>query len=361
MGVIGTGSSGVQCIPVIAKQAAHLTVFQRTPNFSIPAWNAPITEAQQRDVKARYRDLRRKSRTSYAGDYADEYYQTILKMTPEEREQAFEARWREGGFNFQYAFSDLMDNQQANDLAAEFVRRKIRAVVKEPETAAKLCPTDHPLGTKRLCVDTDYFETYNLPHVELIDLREEPIKGFEPDAVVTPGHRYPLDALVLATGFDAMTGALMAVDIRGRNGVSLGECWKDGPAAYLGIAVAGFPNLFVITGPGSPAVLANVILAIEQHVEWLGGLLSYAERNGIREIEADAAVQATWARQVTESADRTLYPRAKSWYLGANVPGKPRVFMAYVDGFSTYERVCDDIAAKGYPGFRLTPSRTVAA
>jgi cyclohexanone monooxygenase len=361
VGVIGTGSSGVQCIPLIAEQAAHLTIFQRTPNFSIPAWNGPISDEQQTETKAHYRELRRKARNSYAGDYADEYYLSIMKLTPEAREKAFEARWQEGGFNFQYAFSDLMDNEEANELAADFVRRKIRALVNDPATAEKLCPKDHPIGAKRLCVDTSYYETYNRPNVQLVDLRDEPITGFTADTIKTVRHQYSVDTLVLATGFDAMTGALLAVDIHGRDGKSLNESWREGPAAYLGIAIAGFPNLFIITGPGSPAVLANVLLAIEQHVEWLSNLLAYARVHGVHEIEADRSAQESWVKEVTASADRTLYPRANSWYVGANVPGKPRVFMPYVDGFSTYERICNDIAAKGYRGFHLRPAGAAAA
>ena len=361
VGIIGTGSSGVQSIPIIAKEARHLTVFQRTPNFSIPAWNVPISDAQQKEMKAKYRALRRKARSSYAGDYADEYYLSIMEMTPEQREAAFEKCWREGGFNYQYAFRDLMDNAEANELAADFVRRKIRAVVKDPEMAEKLCPKDHPLGTKRLCVDTDYYQTYNRPNVSLVDVKADPITGFTADRVLTRQHSYEIDTLVLATGFDAVTGALTAIDIRGRGGTSLNAVWRDGAGAYLGIAIAGFPNLFVITGPGSPSVLANVVLAIEQHVEWLSELLAYAKANGIVEIQADRAAQERWMAEVSASAGRTLYPRANSWYVGANVPGKPRVFMLYVDGFNMYEAHCREVAAQGYRGFHLVRERETAA
>jgi cyclohexanone monooxygenase len=361
VGIVGTGSSGVQSIPIIAREAGHLTVFQRTPNFSIPAWNGPVPEERQRAVKADYARLRRKSRESYAGDYADEYYLSILDMTPEQRADAFAKRWQEGGFNYQYAFRDLMDSEEANELAAEFVRNKIRAVVKDPDTAEKLCPKDHPIGAKRLCVDTEYYETFNRPNVSLVDIKADPITGFTSDALVTRDHTYPLDTLVLATGFDAMTGALTAVDIRGRGGRCLKDSWREGAGAYLGLAIAGFPNLFVITGPGSPSVLANVILAIEQHVEWLGRLFAHARLNGITEIEADAGAQEQWMAEVSASADKTLYPRANSWYVGANVPGKPRVFMPYVNGFSAYERACEQIAAEGYRGFHLKHVREAAA
>lgn len=361
VGIVGTGSSAVQAIPIIARQAGHLTVFQRTPNFSIPAWNGPLPESQRRQMKKDYRALRAKARNSYAGDFADEYYLSILEMTPEAREDAFEQRWREGGFNYQYAFRDLMDNATANELAAEFVRGKIRAIVRDPATAERLCPRDHPIGAKRLCVDSDYYETYNLPNVALVDVRIDPITGFSADALETRSKRHPLDTLVLATGFDAMTGALTAIDIRGRRRMSLEDTWRDGAGAYLGLAVAGFPNMFVITGPGSPSVLANVILAIEQHVEWLGDLLRHAKAQGIIEIEADVAAQDSWMAGVRDSADRTLYPQANSWYVGANVPGKPRVFMPYVDGFQVYEAACRDVASAGYRGFRFARATEVAA
>jgi cyclohexanone monooxygenase len=361
VGIIGTGSSGVQSIPIIAKEAGHLTVFQRTPSFSIPAWNGPISDDQQKAMKANYKALRQKARNSYAGDYADEYYLTILDMTPEQRDVEFEKRWREGGFNYQYAFRDLMDNPDANELAAEFVRRKIRATVKDPATAEKLCPKDYPIGSKRLCVDTDYYETYNRSNVSLVDIKEEPIIGFMADGLQTRLRTYELDTLVLATGFDAMTGALTAIDIRGRGGAALNAVWRAGSGAYLGIAIAGFPNLFTITGPGSPSVLANVVLAIEQHVEWLCDLLAYAQANGITEIEADRVAQNQWMADVSASAGQTLYPQANSWYVGANVPGKPRVFMPYVNGFNFYEAACKDVAAHGYRGFHLVRARETAA
>jgi cyclohexanone monooxygenase len=353
VGIIGTGSSGIQSIPFIAKEAHRLTVFQRTPNYSIPAWNEPLSTERQAKMKQNYASLRAKSRNSYAGDYADEYMVSILELSPEQREAQFEKRWREGGFNYQYAFSDLMDNPDANQLAAEFVRNKIRSIVKDPKTADILCPKDHPFGAKRLCVDTGYYETYNRDNVSLVDIRSDPIAEMTADGLRTRNNSYRFDTLVLATGFDAMTGALTRIDIRGREGISLKEKWRNGPQAYLGLAIAGFPNMFIITGPGSPAVLANMVLAIEQHVEWIGGLLAHAKANAATTIEADGAAQNRWARQVTESANRTLYPKAESWYLGANVPGKPRVFMPYVEGFNVYSRTCERIAAAGYEGFCL--------
>jgi cyclohexanone monooxygenase len=353
VGLIGTGSSAIQSIPHIAKQARHLTVFQRTPNFSIPAWNGPIAEEQRAEVKQNYAKLRAKSRASYAGDYADEYYVSILALSPQDREEHFEKRWREGGFNYQYAFADLMDNRQANELAAEFVRNKIRSIVRDPKTAEALCPKDHPFGAKRLCVDTGYYETYNRDNVSLVDIHSDPIAEMTVDGLRTGSSSYQFDTLVLATGFDAMTGALTRIDIRGRRGLLLKDQWRDGAKAYLGLAVSGFPNMFIVTGPGSPSVLANMVLAIEQHVEWISHLLAHAKANNISVIEADSDAQEKWAHAVTDAADRTLYTKANSWYLGANVPGKPRVFMPYVEGFNIYSRKCEEIAADGYSGFHL--------
>ena len=354
VGMIGTGSSAIQSIPHIAGQARRLTVFQRTANFSIPAWNGRIPPEESAARKRDYDALRRKSRASYAGDYADEYVVSILDLDPEEREIQFEKRWREGGFNYQYAFADVMVSQQANDLAAGFVRDKIRATVRDPDVAELLCPKDHPFGAKRLCVDSGYYETFNRDTVSLVDIKADPILEMTSDGLRTGQAEYRFDTLVLATGFDAMTGALTRIDIRGRGGASLREQWSQGPQAYLGVAVAEFPNMFVITGPGSPSVLANMVLACEQHVEWISALIAHAERHGLRRVEADEEAQREWAREVTESADRTLYTKANSWYLGANVPGKARVFMPYVDGFNIYSQVCEQVAQSGYAGFRLS-------
>ncbi|TIW75632.1 MAG: NAD(P)/FAD-dependent oxidoreductase [Mesorhizobium sp.] len=354
VGLIGTGSSGIQSIPIIASQAKQLTVFQRTANYSIPAWNSPLPAEHEAELKRNYRALRQKARESYAGDYADEYYTSILDLSPEERELQFEKRWQEGGFNYQYAFADVMVDVRANDLAAEFVRNKIRATVKDPRVAEILCPKDHPFGSKRLCVDTDYFETYNRNNVTIVDIKAEPIIEMIKDGLRTSDGEHRFDTLVLATGFDAMTGALNAIDIRGRGGVLLKEQWRDGPRSYLGVAVAGFPNLFTITGPGSPSVLANMILAGEQHVEWIASFIAHAEANGLSEIEAESEAQENWARMVTESAAQTLYMKANSWYLGANVPGKARIFMPYVDGFKVYAGACEEVAKSGYRGFRMS-------
>ncbi len=352
-GIIGTGSSAVQSIPVIARQAKHLTVFQRTPNFSIPAWQGPLTDEEDRRTKRDYAKYRAISRRSICGDFAEENVMALLEATPGERERELEKRWRLGGFHYQYAFSDALTDPEANAIAADFVRDRIRERVHDPEVAEILCPRDHPFGTKRLCVDTDYYETFNRDNVTLVDLRRTPISNIGRRAVVTSAAELELDALVLATGFDAMTGALTSIDIRGPGGVSLEDEWEGGARSYLGLAVAGFPNLFTVTGPGSPSVLANMMVAIEQHVQWIVGCLSHLREHGIERIEARAEAQQAWVEHVNESAERTLYPRANSWYVGANVPGKARVFLPYVNGVKTYDDICERVRAKGYEGFRL--------
>ena len=352
-GIIGTGSSAIQSIPVIAAQAKQLTVFQRTPNFSIPAWQGPLTDEEDRRTKRDYAKYREMARDSICGDFAEENVLALLEATPEECERELERRWRMGGFNYQYAFSDALTDPGANEIAAEFVREKIRARVHDPEVAEMLCPRDHPFGTKRLCVDSDYYETFNLDNVTLVDLHRTPITKIGRGTVETSAAEFELDALVLATGFDAMTGALTSIDIRGPGGVSLGHEWEAGARTYLGIAVAGFPNLFMVTGPGSPSVLANMMVAIEQHVEWIGACLSHLRDRSLSRIEARDEAQQSWVEHVNESADRTLYPRANSWYVGANVPGKARVFMPYVNGVSAYSDICEQVAARGYEGFRL--------
>jgi cyclohexanone monooxygenase len=358
VGIVGTGSSAIQAIPLIAWQARHLTVFQRTANYSIPAWNGPLSEETSRQTKRNYPALRRKSRNSCIGDFADESYLTILKLTPEEREFHFERCWRLGGFNMQYAFADIMESAKANELVGDFVRRKIRATVSDPGVAERLCPKGHPFGAKRLCVDTGYYETYNRSNVCLVDIKSDPIETLTPTGFRTHRDEHGFDDLVLATGFDAMTGALAGIDIRGRGGQTLAERWQDGPAAYLGLAVAGFPNMFIVTGPGSPSVLANVLMACEQHVEWIGDLLERATKRGVGLIEAEPGADNAWARKVSEAAERTVYPKANSWYVGANVPVKPRVFMPYAEGFGTYSAICDRVASNDYEGFRLTSARS---
>jgi cyclohexanone monooxygenase len=352
VGVIGTGSSAIQTIPQVARQAAHLYVFQRTPNYSVPAQNVPLDAERQREVKADYPARRQKARVSRAGFPLDPPQRSALEVTHEERTQVFEAGWQSGGVgSLNGAFKDLATNPEANETVAEFVRDKIRQIVKDVGTAELLTPRDYPFGTKRLCVDIDYFETYNRPNVTLVDVRRAPIQEITPHGLRTSDAEYSLDALVFATGYDAMTGPLFAMDIRGCGGQTLKSKWTAGPRTYLGLATAGFPNLFMITGPGSPSVLSNMVVSIEQHVDWITDCLRFLQERRLARIEADVAAEDAWVQHVNEVANLTLYPRANSWYMGANVPGKPRVFMPYVGGVGAYRQKCDEVAANAYEGF----------
>jgi|SRR5579872_1028527 len=353
VGVIGTGSSGIQAIPLIAKQAAHLFVFQRTPNFSVPAQNGLISSWVKQEWRSKASELRNRARNTHFGLLVEEGKKSALEVLPEEREREYEQRWMRGGLGFAGAFADIFINQHANHTAAEFVRGKIRAIVRDPVVAEMLLPKDFPLGTKRLCVDTAYYETFNRNNVTLVDLRTTPIKRMTPTGLQTESKDYRLDTIVFATGFDAFTGALCNVEIRGRNGCMLKQKWSSGPRTYLGLAVAGFPNLFMITGPGSPSVLSNMVPSIEQHVDWIADFLMYSRRHQFGEIEATADAERAWVAHVNALANATLFPLANSWYLGANVPGKPRVFMPYIGGVKLYREKCDVVAARGYAGFTL--------
>jgi cyclohexanone monooxygenase len=354
VGVIGTGSSAIQSIPIIAAQAAHLVVFQRTPNYSIPAQNAPLDPEYERQWKASYPEHRRQARESRIGFVVERGEESALAVSAEARHREYEKRWTRGGLGFSATFIDLLTDQDANETAAEFFRARIRAIVRDPAVADLLTPRDYPLGTKRLCVDTDYYATFNRDNVTLVDIRRAPIEAITPTGLRTRERSYDLDSLVFATGFDAMTGALLAVDIRGRGGRALREAWAAGPRTYLGLAVAGFPNLFAITGPGSPSVLSNMIVSIEQHVDWIADCLAHLRSQGLGRIEADVDAQDAWVEHVNAVGHMTLYPRANSWYMGANVPGKPRIFMPYIGGVGLYRERCDEVAAKGYEGFTLT-------
>ncbi len=359
VGVIGTGSTAIQVIPQVARQAEHLTVFQRTANFSVPARNGPLAAAEQQRVKADYPHRRALSRQSLFGIPValPDTPRRTRDIPPAELNQTLETLWAQGGaMSLLAAAPDVLVDPEANARVAEFVRGKIRATVSDPRAAELLCPTSHPLGTKRLCLDTDYYETFNRDNVTLVDLRATPVETLTEHGLRTRDAEYRLDALILATGFDAMTGALLAMDIRGRDGRSLREAWADGPHTYLGLASAGFPNLFLITGPQSPSVFTNMVMSIEQHVDWIADCLIYLRARGIRSIEASAPAQAQWEAHVAAVADATLMPQADSWYVGANVPGKPRVFMAYLGGLGPYRQRCDQVAAQGYAGFELTPA-----
>ncbi len=354
VGVIGTGSSGIQSIPVIARQAAHLTVFQRTPNFSVPARNAPLSPEQQAELKRNIRDIRETCRWSTIGQPYDMKPIDALSLSPAELRAQFEADWAKGGFEWMFgSFRDLLVDPRANALAADFVREKIRNAVTDPDTARKLTPTGYPIGTKRLPLDADYFETFNRDNVRLIDLRETPIEAIVPDGIRTSAETVSLDAIVFATGFDAMTGPLNRLGIRGRGGAALSAKWTAGPQTYLGLCTRGFPNLFMVTGPGSPSVLGNMPTSIEQHVDFICDFLAHARATGATRIEPTAEAEAAWGAHVKELADGTLFPQTDSWYMGANIPGKPRVFLPYIGGFGTYRQLCQAVAERGYEGFSL--------
>ena len=355
VGIIGTGSTGIQAIPAIAEQARHLTVFQRTANFSIPAWNHPLSDEQRRVQKAEYTDLRRREWASFAGVCRfPQNTGRAMDATPEERHAEYEARWAMGAFSFYSCYIDLLTDPRANETAAEFARAKIRAKIRNPEVAEKLTPRGYPFGTKRLCADTNYFETYNRDNVTLVDLRSTPFQQFSAHGVSTQDGRFhALDVLVTATGFDALTGALTQMDIRGRGGERLGDKWKDGPRTALGIMSSGFPNLFITTGPGSPSVLFNMVLGNEYHVEWIVRAIEDVRRAGHATLEPRLATEDAWCQHVTEVGNHTLFPQADSWYMGANVPGKARQILLYLGGFPAYRQTCEAVAAKGYEGFAL--------
>ncbi len=356
--VIGTGSSAIQAIPVIAEQAKHLTVFQRTPNFSIPSRNAPMDESYEGVWKSDYAGRRARAREMRTGILYGINDKSALGASEAEREAEYERRWAAGGTAFMGAFADLITNEESNRTAAEFVRRKIRGIVKDPRTAEALAPKDHPIGTKRICVDTRYYETFNRDNLRLVNLRETPIETITPAGVRTAdGEEHRVDAIVFATGFDAMTGALLKIDPRGTGGRTLAEAWEAGPRSYLGLMVAGFPNMFTITGPGSPSVLSNMIVSIEQHVDWIAGCLGHMRARGLTRIEPTPEAEEGWVLHNIEVAGKTLYPRAASWYMGANIPGKPRVFMPYIGGVGTYRQRCEEIVARGYEGFRMDGTR----
>lgn len=354
VGVIGTGSSGIQLIPQVAQQASELFVFQRTANYCIPAHNAPLDPEVERGVKQRYGALRKQARESHGGVASIPVpTQSALEVSAEERQRVYEERWRIGGLGMMRAFNDLLTNEEANKTAADFMRGKIREIVADPQVAELLTPT-YPFGVKRLCTDTGYFQTYNRPNVKLVDIRKSPITAITSEGVATRDGEYPLDAIVFATGFDAMTGTLLAMDIHVKGGANLRDLWAHGPRTYLGIMTAGLPNLFMITAPGSPSVLSNVIVSIEQHVDWISDCIAHMRKNDIERIEPEESAQDAWVAHVNQVADLTLLPKGASWYVGANVPGKPRVFMPYVGGVGVYRKKCDEVAANGYAGFRLS-------
>lgn len=347
--VIGTGSSAIQTIPQIAKQAADLTVFQRTPNYAVPARNRPLEAEEREQIKSNYQDLRLRQYQSMGNIAGRLPIGPASNVSHEEQWAEYQRRWDEGGILFNGAFTDVMLDKSANDVAAEFVRAKIRETVKDPTTAALLCP-DNTLGAKRLCVDINYFETYNQPHVQLVDISSNGL-SIDPEGVVVGGRTFAVDDIVYATGFDAMTGAILRVDIKGREGRRLRDHWADGPRTYLGLAIHGFPNLFTVTGPASPSVFTNMIPTIEQHCEWISDCICNLRANGKREIEAEPDAENAWMKHNDEVGQAHLRSSTASWYTGENIAGKPVGFMPYIGGFPRYREKCDEVSTNGYTGF----------
>ena len=349
--VIGTGSSGVQSIPLIADEAAHVTVFQRTPNFVVAAKNRPLDPDTAAAWKARYADYRTLAkRVGSLYEFSDK---RSADLSDDAREAELARRWEGGGVNFVHAFNDVMTDQAANDAAADFVRARIREIVSNPDVADRLCPTGHPIGAKRICVGTDYYATYNRPNVTLVDLRATPFVAVTGGAIETTAGSADVDAIVCATGYDALTGALAQIDIRGRRGLALKDKWADGPRNYLGLMSADFPNLFIVTGPGSPSVLVNMVVGIEQHVDWIADCIAHLAAINATTIEPFTSAEDSWVQRVNDEADLTLFPKANSWYNGSNIPGKPRVFLPFVGGIGRYRDICDQVAVAGYEGFDI--------
>jgi|TARA_R110002096_G_scaffold148727_3_gene309787 cation diffusion facilitator CzcD-associated flavoprotein CzcO len=361
VGQIGTGSTGIQAAPVIAETARHLTVFQRTPNYSVPAQNKPLTAEFKEWVRQNKREIRDTTRDTPNGHPFRIAERKAFDVSDEERRRIYEEAWEVGGLRFRGSFQDLLVDKAANETAANFIKSKIREIVKDPDTAAALADIDHPYAAKRPPIDTGYFETFNRDNVDLVNIRANPIERITPKGVKTLDGEYELDIIVFATGFDAMTGSLLRMGIVGRGGQSLHDAWSAGPRTYLGLQVPGFPNLFTMTGPGSPSVLCNMPVAIEQHVEWITDCIAYMRTHDIATIEATPEATEDWVAHVNEAANSTLLPQVPhSWYLGANVPGKPRVFMPYTGGMTRYRAICDDVAAKGYAGFAFSGGAPVA-
>ncbi|MDA9009403.1 NAD(P)/FAD-dependent oxidoreductase, partial [Alphaproteobacteria bacterium] len=350
--VIGTGSSAIQSIPLIAKEAAEVTVFQRTANYSVPARNAMASSEISSETKESYQALRELAKTTPSGILTYPNPVSALEVSDQERMAAYEKRWENGGLAFLAAFSDIMTDQKANDTASDFFKNKIRSIVRDTETAEALCPT-FPLGGKRMCVDTEFYETFNRDNVSLVNLKKEPIESIDGNILYTTSRSFEFDTIVLATGFDAMTGALNAVDIRGKENLSLKQTWSEGPDNYLGLMVNGFPNLFTVTGPGSPSVFTNMLMAIEQHVDWITDCLEHMAANDLTRIEAQPKAQLEWGTEVQRAANQFLRSDTDSWYTGANIEGKKNVFMPYMGGLPAYRDTCDEVASDSYRGFKL--------
>lgn len=361
VGIIGTGSSGIQAIPVIAKEAEQLTVFQRTPQYTIPARNHPYDENFIKETKQNFEALKQSMRNSISGTPFAQNQQSAMEDSDDKRMAVFEKAWAQGGFAFAATYDDLLTNEQSNEKAAEFIRSKIRQIVKDPVVAEKLCPK-YMYGTKRQVLDSDYFEAYNRENVVLVDVKESPIKKITETGIQTTDEHYDLDSIIFATGYDGMTGPLFKIDIRGRNGETLKEKWEDGASVqtYLGLTTAGFPNLFMITGPESPSVLVNMPIAIEQHVEWIAQCIDYLREHDIDLVEPNKDAEEAWSKHCQEIANTTLYVKGDSWYTGANIEGKPRSFLIYLGGFDYYTKHCHEVAQNNYEGFKLMRLKSIS-
>jgi len=353
VGVLGTGSTAMQVVPLVAEKAKHLFVFQRTANYAVPAWNGPLDPERVRQFKANYAENRRLAKQLVSGFLCHYNDKSALEVSQEERDREYERRWLDGGIGYLGAFADITSNDDSNRTAADFIHRKIRAIVKDPVIAEQLVPNS-VVGCKRLCVHAEYYATFNKDNVTLVDVKDTPIDRITPGGIVVADEEYEVDALVLATGFDAMTGALNKIEIQGRGGLKLAEKWNDGPRAYLGVATAGFPNLFIVTGPGSPSVLTNMVPTIEQHVDFIADCISYMRTQEFAMIEPSVEAENAWIDYNDEVAHRTLRYDCASWYLGSNIPGKKRVFMPFVAGLPIYISKCEEVVAGGYEGFNLT-------
>jgi cation diffusion facilitator CzcD-associated flavoprotein CzcO len=356
IGVLGSGSTAMQVVPLVAEEAQKVFVFQRTANYAVPAWNGPLDPEYVRNFKANYAENRRLAKQLVSGFLCHYNDKSALEVSVEERDREYERRWLDGGIGYLGAFTDITSNDEANRTAADFIHRKIRSIVKDPAVAELLVPNSI-VGCKRLCVHAEYYGTFNRDNVTLVDVKTTPIDRITAQGVVVGDDEYPLDALILATGFDAMTGALNKIDIRGRDGLKLTDKWREGPRAYLGVASAGFPNLFIVTGPGSPSVLTNMIPTIEQHVDFIADCITHMRENALTAIEPDVEAEDSWVAYNDEVAHQTLRYDCASWYLGSNIPGKKRVFMPFVAGLPAYIRKCEEVVAAGYKGFRFTPEQ----
>jgi len=361
--VIGTGSSGIQAIPVLAEEAAHLTVFQRTANYSLPAQNMTMTPEYEGDWKDDYRARRMEMRYTPQGSLKDLNDEPALAVSEDRRREVYTERWAAGGATLLGAFNNLLIDQKSNDTAAAFVRQQIRKTVKDPATAELLCPKDHPIGTKRICIDSGYYQTFNRDNVELVDIKKSPIERITATGLIANGRAFEFDSIVFATGFDAMTGTLFNVDIRGRGDQALKDKWYAGPRTYLGLMSEAFPNMFMITGPGSPSVKGNMLNSLEQHVDFVTDSILHMRERGFALMEPTREAEDDWVDHVQETANRTLFPRANSWYMGANIPGKPRLFMPYIGGVGRYRQICEEKVESGYEGFRFDadPAQAAAA